>query len=1140
MNKLFLLFLGIIFSTESFAQLYQSDLGFPKLDKQFHIADSLRRINNFKEAYTQYQIVFEGYSASSNLEEKEIFQNAYYSKLRAFYCQHKFGGNKEALKGIKSIKSKVVSKLGKEHKASVYLYELLAKCSSDLKEQSIYFEKVLKIREKILPENDSNLAWAYDNLGRVLLKMNKPEESLDLRKKALSIRKKFTEPDTLQLIAAYNNLSATHYKLYRIQEVINHLDSAYQLAKEFLPRDHQYTHQLAYNLSISYLEMGEYDKSIASAKESIQLKKLSDDSLHVYNTLIGPYLTLSSTFNLTGKPLESMQYLDSVEMILGKLDEPRISDEILFRIRKSNIISNLSERIELLEEALRITKEYEFGNVNDEIAILNNLSAAYGKLGDSKSRILYLEKARKLLINEAPENHESLIINYVNTIFYYESINQRQTSLELIEIAEQKLKGIQFPDNDYDAALKLKKIKINLDLNNINRARKDLLILEKEFQKRYVQENFLAELYFLKAQVAYDVEQYQEALRGLDKSLDIIDQNYFSFKINDRIKLVEFKVKILKAAGHDDTKREFIKEEIESCGILIDENSLQFDLDSIKNRIYAFDVLDLYNNEIEEEISYPLFAELLDLKLQLIELQEKYYFFSNSENEFLNQVRPFYENSISKLYSFLQKNQSADIQESLVNLIFHFRNLKLKSGFEDYELQKIDNIELKNLYLCYDRVLEKIELAKTQKRFNEEFESLKNELFELEEKRIELTSSVPKLIDDSPKLNPYQELIKSSNNRGIILYHIDEHHVYVIYFCDEEVQIDVLDKVKVFTKWASLSDHLNNWESLHRESGFDDRFQEFIELNQTLSKELLPADLCGHKKLSIFPVEFLSNFPFDLLFSKELGDEFDYASLPYLLKEKVISCHHEIDEIKSKNNEKFTPDYFGFAPEYLGQNKNIRSNLLSALKYNVREVETAKEMFNGVSFLKEKSTKKNFIENADEASILHLALHGSYDDQIKMESYLNFTTDTLSESKMFAYEISLLDLKADLTVLSSCEANKGVSENGLGFTGLSRAFQLAGCKNLITTSWVIDDWASDHIVSKFFEGVQQDIPYADALREAKLNYISNASRIKAHPAHWAAFNYYGYNYHPKREPWKYFVLLIPLILILGLIFLKKN
>src|SRR5260370_24770146 len=57
-----------------------------------------------------------------------------------------------------------------------------------------------------------------------------------------------------------------------------------------------------------------------------------------------------------------------------------------------------------------------------------------------------------------------------------------------------------------------------------------------------------------------------------------------------------------------------------------------------------------------------------------------------------------------------------------------------------------------------------------------------------------------------------------------------------------------------------------------------------------------------------------------------------------------------------------------------------------------------------------------------------------------------------------AAEVTSLDLSAaELVVLSACETVKGEARNGEGILGLSRGVALAGAKNLLLTTWRIQD-----------------------------------------------------------------------------------
>jgi CHAT domain-containing protein len=78
----------------------------------------------------------------------------------------------------------------------------------------------------------------------------------------------------------------------------------------------------------------------------------------------------------------------------------------------------------------------------------------------------------------------------------------------------------------------------------------------------------------------------------------------------------------------------------------------------------------------------------------------------------------------------------------------------------------------------------------------------------------------------------------------------------------------------------------------------------------------------------------------------------------------------------------------------------------------------------------------------------------------------------------------------ELTVLSACDTARGDIKIGEGVFGLRRAFAVAGTKILVMSLWKVPDRATALLMEQFFDNLQGDIGYTEALRNAQ-NYTRN-------------------------------------------------
>jgi len=103
------------------------------------------------------------------------------------------------------------------------------------------------------------------------------------------------------------------------------------------------------------------------------------------------------------------------------------------------------------------------------------------------------------------------------------------------------------------------------------------------------------------------------------------------------------------------------------------------------------------------------------------------------------------------------------------------------------------------------------------------------------------------------------------------------------------------------------------------------------------------------------------------------------------------------------------------------------------------------------------------------------------------------------------YEIFDAELNAELAVLSACNTGLGKLEKGEGLIGISRAFLYAGVPSLVVSLWSVDDEATARIMELFYEQLRSGASKKQALRKAKLDYLSDARGDKKDPFYWAPF-----------------------------------
>ncbi len=172
-----------------------------------------------------------------------------------------------------------------------------------------------------------------------------------------------------------------------------------------------------------------------------------------------------------------------------------------------------------------------------------------------------------------------------------------------------------------------------------------------------------------------------------------------------------------------------------------------------------------------------------------------------------------------------------------------------------------------------------------------------------------------------------------------------------------------------------------------------------------------------------------------------------------------------------------------------------------------KEVEALEALYKGCFALDSLASERLFYERVKEYGIIHLGMHGLLDENRPILSSLALTEngDSLYDNFLQAHEISKMELNSDLVVLSACETGYGRFETGNGIASLARAFMYAGVPSLVVSLWQVNDMSTSIIMQNFYKHLAHGKTKSAALRQAKLDYLTQADGLAAHPAFWSPF-----------------------------------
>jgi len=405
---------------------------------------------------------------------------------------------------------------------------------------------------------------------------------------------------------------------------------------------------------------------------------------------------------------------------------------------------------------------------------------------------------------------------------------------------------------------------------------------------------------------------------------------------------------------------------------------------------------------------------------------------------------------------------------------------------------------------------------------------------------------------------------------ALLEYVVSDSFVHIFYI--DQASLDMhhskITKEKLTAVIKKMHKTLSSYQFLSKKPKIAHQMytEEAHWLYQNLMAPVL-ADKTNIENLIIVTDGELGHLPFETFLVEAAAQNYDYKKLHYLIKDYTISYAYSASlfeavlENASREASKQTSflgkyQLLALAAEYQPKDNSKLSHLLPAyqllrkqlqpIQAAQKEVEILSNTFEGEFLWGNAVNEQFFKQEAKNYGIIHLAMHGVLDRKSPALSALAFTEngDSVENNFLQAYEISQMDLNAQLVVLSACETGYGEFEEGNGIASLARSFMYAGVPSLIVSLWQVNDQSTQLIMKRFYMYLKEGFNKAEALRLAKLDYLKEASGFGSHPAFWSPFIQLGAN-EPlelrakSNQGWSY-LFLGGLILLLGGVLYWKN
>ncbi len=286
--------------------------------------------------------------------------------------------------------------------------------------------------------------------------------------------------------------------------------------------------------------------------------------------------------------------------------------------------------------------------------------------------------------------------------------------------------------------------------------------------------------------------------------------------------------------------------------------------------------------------------------------------------------------------------------------------------------------------------------------------------------------------------------------------------------------------------------------------------QQYVHAATRLYDMLMePLISFSQRRLTIVPGGPLNYLPFGTLLTRAPQELTDWQDYPYLEKDRTISYNYSCTLASEMREEggALPSRLLAVAPAFEGAAEATATCqvTLQPLLHNVEEAHAVEAIFPGVVHSGADATRAALFEHTRRYGIFHFATHAVLDEEQADYSFLAFAGQGDEGQHLYLQELYDMELPAQLVTLSACRTNAGPILSGEGIASLAKGFSYAGAKSLITSLWEVEDAAGMQVMQYFYQALAQDESKDVALQRAKLQYLTAADPVFAHPYYWATF-----------------------------------
>ncbi len=358
---------------------------------------------------------------------------------------------------------------------------------------------------------------------------------------------------------------------------------------------------------------------------------------------------------------------------------------------------------------------------------------------------------------------------------------------------------------------------------------------------------------------------------------------------------------------------------------------------------------------------------------------------------------------------------------------------------------------------------------------------------------------------------------------ALLQYVVTEERTYLFVLTRSILANQTVADLKVYPVEIKRKDLAQRVETYRRalaarDPGFREPSRNFYDLL------LAPAhaQLQGRSDLVIVPDDVLWELPFQALMSKPNRFLIEESAIAYAPSLSVLL---EMQTLRRTETATIKADNFmllAFGNPTLGKLTVERARAargsggepLAPLPETEDEVKKLAQIY-GPSrsrvYTRVEAREERAKKEIGKFSIIHFATHGVLNDTNPMYSYIVLSQGEPGEDGLLeAREITKLDLRANMVVLSACETARGRFGAGEGVIGLTWALFVAGSPATVVSQWKVDSIVTKELMLNFHSNLKAEIDKptsrnrkAKSLRAAAISLMRTPEY--RHPFYWASF-----------------------------------